>query len=302
MASNIILNKSHIQNLGNGNNILRYDIPKSVQFNEGDTVSLSNLNMYYSWFNISSKFNNNKFYYKWFNNEDGTPDVLTEIVIEDGWYSILTLNEAILLQMTKNGHYLESLDGKTYLYFIEIKSNQTFYATSVILSSVSQNYDFNDGNGLVDIKTQYKSPTGWKLPDSFQAPEFIFPSNNNFYKLLGFSAGATLSFDTSSDSTQRSETFLNTQTPAMLPNSSYIMTCNLVSNDLSIPSDVMYSFTIPNNTGFGDLIGIHPDQVKCKIKPGVYNHIEIRFYNAGDFTPLIIKDSDILVNLAIYKE
>jgi hypothetical protein len=286
MASNIILNKTHIQNLGNGNNVLRYDLPKSVEFGEEDTVSLSNLNIYYSWFNITSRFNNNRFFYKWYNDVDGTPDVLTEIVIDDGWYSTLTLNEAILQKMTKNGHYLESIDGKTFLYFMELKSNQTFYATSVILSSVSQQYDFHDGNGLVDIGTQYKTPTGWKLPATFKAPEFIFPSNNNFYKLLGFSAGATLSIYTSTDTTQRSETFLNTQTPAMLPNSSYIMTCNLVSNDLSIPNDVMYSFTIPNNTGFGDLIGIHPDAIKCKIKAGVYNYMEVRFYNAGDFSNL----------------
>ena len=46
MSISIIINRSHIINIGNGNNHLRYELPRSITFTEEDTVALSNLNIY----------------------------------------------------------------------------------------------------------------------------------------------------------------------------------------------------------------------------------------------------------------
>lgn len=300
MSQNIILNKSHIVNLGNGNNHLRYELPRSITFTEEDTVALSNLNIYFSWFNITAKNNNNFFQYKWFNNVNGDVDDIHDVTIPDGFYSLEILNEYILSVMAKRGHMLETIDGSNFIYFFELRSNSTYYSTSIKLSSLSDQYDFSDGNGLRAITDLVKTPSTWVLPvGEFKAPEIIIPSNNNFGDLLGFTG--TISMNTSSDLTNRSETFLNTSVPNMMPSSSYLLTCNLVSNEMSIPDNVFYSFTIPNNVGFGDIISPHTDLVHSKIKTGVYNHIELRIYDQN-FIPLQIRDPDMLLNLAIFKK
>lgn len=301
MSQNVILNKSHIINLGNGNNHLRYELPRSITFGEEDNVALSNLNIYFSWFNISAKNNNNFFQYKWFNNVNGDVDDIHDVSIPEGYYSIATLNEYILSVMASRGHMLETIDGNNFIYFFELRTNSTYYSTSIKLSSLSDQYDFNDGLGLRPITDVVKTPSTWVLPTTFQAPEIIIPSNNNFGDLLGFAKGTTISMDTSTDTTNRSETFLNTTVPNMMPSSSYILTCNLVSNEMSIPDNVFYSFTIPNNVGFGDIISPNLDLIHSKIKVGVYNHIEVRIYDQN-FVPLQVRDPEMLLNLAIYKK
>jgi hypothetical protein len=300
MSQNIILNRGNITNQNNGNNRLRYDLPRTVIFEENDTVSLSNLHVYFSWFNITAVNNNNFFQYKFFNNIDGVADEIFDITIPDGYYSIDTLNEYILSIMTSRGQYLETIDGSNFIYLFELRTNSTYYASSVKISSLSDQYDFSDGLGLRNITDVVKTPTGWVLPATFQAPSIIIPSNNKFGDLLGFASG-TIEMDTSVDVSNRSETFLNTQTPAMMPSSSYIVTCNLVQNLMSIPDSVLYSFTIPNNVGFGDMISPVSDLVHSKIKPGVYNHIEISIFDQN-FNPLIIKDADMLITLSINKK
>lgn len=299
MSQNVIFNKSHIVN--NENNHLRYDLPKTMQFGEEDTVALSNLHIYFSWFNITAKNNNNFFQYKWFNNTDGEPDEIFDVIIDDGYYTIATLNEYVLSKMASRGHMLETLDGKNFIYLFELRTNATYYSTSIKLSSLSDQYDFGDSQGLRPITDICKNP-GWVLPvNTFKSPSILIPLNNNFGDLLGYKKGSTISMDTSSDTTNRSEIFLNTIVPQMMPSSSYILTCNLVSNDLSIPNNVFYSFTIPNNVGIGDIISPNIDVNHCKIKPGSYNHIEIRIYDQN-FVPLQILDSEMLINLAIFKK
>jgi len=298
MSANIILNKNHIVNKNQGNNRLVYNFPRDVEFNKGDTLALSNLNIYLSWFNISAKYNNNKFQYKFFNNTDGTPDELFDITIPDGFYSIATLNEYILSILTQRGHYLETLDSKNYIFFTELTQNSTYYSSSFRLSSVSEQYDF--GEGLVDVTTVCKVPTGWVLPTTFQAPEIIIPSNNKFGELIGFNA-QTLSVDTSSDTVNKTYSKLSDFAPNMMPSSSYIITCNMIDNEYGNPNNILTSFTVPSGVGFGDLINPHNDIVYSSIKPGQYRHIELQIYDQ-EFRPLEIKDPNMLITLSILKK
>ena len=304
MSQNIIFNRNHITNPTSGNNKLRYDLPRTVTFGEEDTVSLSNLHIYFSWFNISAANNNNFFQYKWFNNVDGLADEIFDINILDGYYSIDTLNEYVLSILTSRFHYLETIDGSNFIFLFEIRTNSTYYASSVKISSLSDQYDFGDGQGKRAITDVVKtpSPTNWVFPSTFEAPSIIIPSNNKFGELLGFAPGRTIEMDTSANSTNRSETFLNTKVPAMMPSSSYIITCNLVQNLMSIPSDVFYSFTVPNNVGFGEMISPVNDNVYSRIKPaGTFNHIELSIFDQN-FKPLIVQDADMLIVLSIIKK
>lgn len=296
MSNNIIFNKTNITN--SNNNRLTYKFPRDVVFEKGSTVSITHLNLFYSFFNISAKYNNNKLFYKWFDNL-GNLTVLVEVVIKDGYYTVGTLNEYLQREMVHRGHYLETIENSNYIYFIEILANSTYYAIEIRLSSLSTMMDF--GSGLAPITDYAKLPDAniWKIPDTFQTPEFIIPSNNNFGKLIGHNVG-TLSEDLTGVTINRQYSYLNNYSATMDPSSSFIVTCNLVDNDLSVPNDVLYSFTIPGNVEFGDLISPQTEVIYAKIKEGTYKEVNLVIYDQ-DFNEMSILDPNMLIVMSVIK-
>jgi len=292
MSENIVLNSNNIVN--SGNNVLEYHFPgSSVEFNENSKIAVSGLNLYYSWYNISEKNNNNKFQYKWFNNTDGEVTDLFDIEITDGYYSVDTLSEYIYKTMVDRGHYLQTLDGKSNMYFIEILANSTYYGIEIRLSSVSQSTMLGTSL-LTDVM---KTPTTWKIPLLEKSPEFIIPSNNKFGGLLGF-APQTVSFIPSDTLTSYSK--LNDFNPNLEPSSSFYVTCNLVSNELGIPNNILYSFALPQ-VQFGGQIASQSELIYSKIKPGTYSKLRLEIYDQR-FERLQIRDPNMLISISILKE
>ena len=296
MSSNIVLNKNNIVN--QTNNKLVYEFPSDVTFGEHDTVAVSHLNIYFSWFNITAKNNNNFFQYKWFD-MNGDLTVIVDVTIKDGFYSINDLYEYIQSVMVSNGHYLETLDGSSYIYFVEFITNATYYSTEVRLSSVSANMNF--GAGVAPYTDYCKAPTTWTVPNTYMCPEVIIPTTNRFGEMLGFHSKTLTKDLTAQPSSNDKYSFLNDFSPNMLFASSYIITCTLVDNDFGKPNNVLYSFTIPPNVGFGDLITTASDLIWSKIKPGRYRQFTIQIYDQ-DFNPLEILDGNILMVLSIMKK
>jgi hypothetical protein len=266
MSDNIILNSSNITNAGN--NKLKYNFPRDVKFGKNDSLAISHLNIYYSWFNISKKYNNDFFQYSWWGT-DGTISVTMDVTIPSGYYTINTLYEYFQSVMVKNGHYLETTTGEiNYVYFIELVTNASHYGIEFRVSSFGEWMDFGDANGLSPYTDLWTSPNPaiWALPACskeapiFLTPQIIIPSNSNFGKLIGFSP-QTISKDTTGLVVNERYSFLNDVVPNMNPSSSFIVTSNLISNGLSNPDNVLHSFTIPNNVGFGDLITLNGDVI-----------------------------------------
>lgn len=296
MSSNIILNKNNIVN--KGNNKLVYNFPSDVVFNEGDTVAISHLNIYFSWFNITEKNNNNFFQYKWWDMY-GNLTVVVDVTIPDGFYSINDLYEYIQSVMVKHGHYLETNDGASYIYFIEFITNATYYSSEIRLSSLSTTMNF--GGGDSDYTDYCKHPTTWTVPSDYETPEVIIPSTNRFGEMLGYNPQTIRQDLTTQPSTNDKYSFLNDFSPNMLFASSYIITCSLVDNDLGIPNNVLYSFTIPPNVGFGDLISTATDLIWTKVKPGRYQQVILQVYDQN-FVPLDILDPNVLFVLSITRK
>jgi hypothetical protein len=294
MASTIILNKSNITNLDRGNNRLEYSFPRSVEFNEGDEVALSNLNIYYSWFNISEANNNNFFQYTWFNNTNGDVTDIHDVIIDDGYYSVNTLYEYFQKVMVSNGHYLEMKNGSNYLYFIEILTNSTYYSVELKLSSVSTTYDFG-GSEPEPITDYVKNPTTWAIPSTFKSPSIIIPSNNKFGELLGFMSG-TVQIPPEYDIQYQYST-LNNIVPNMEVSSSFYVTCSLVDNEFSTPNNVLFSFSLGTQP-FGTMLSPITELIYSKIKPGIYNKIVIEIYDQ-DFNKLNVIDPNMLISLSI---
>ena len=293
MSSSIILNKHNIIN--KDNNELVYKFPKSITFGKNDSISLTHLNVYFSWFNISAKNKNNFFQYKWWN-ELGEL-VPYDVNIPSGYYSLSDLNEFLISVMVKNLHYIVFND--SFGYFIELLSNSVYYSIEIRLSSIGR-YMTKDGI-VYDITTsdQMFIPGNWIVPESsFECPEIIFPNNNLFYQLLGFQKGSSLIQNTIGDTFNKQYSFLNSEIPNMEPNSSFIITCNLIKNDLGSPQNILTSFTIPSGVGFGDLISPIDNVIYSIIREGIYDFISLKIYDQN-FEPLIILDSNMLLILSI---
>ena len=283
MSIQIILNKKNVVS----KNKFIYNFPKEFKFNNNDQVALKQISMYFSWFNISKAYNNNKIYYKWWD-MNGDLTVLRECVIQDGYYSVNDLNEYLMTFMIQKGDYLETADLLNYIFFFEIKTNSVYYAVEIKLSSVSETFSI-----------AHATPTTWKKPTLYETIEVIFPENNNFKDLLGFNT-STISQDlTIQPATDQKYSFLSTKSPNMEPSSSFLITSNLIFNEHSVPNNIISSFTLPNNIGFGEMVDIRGnDIVYSEVREGIYNSITLEILDQ-EYRPLQIRDDNILIVLSI---
>jgi hypothetical protein len=288
MSRNIIFNKTNVVN----KNTFRYTLPNMVEFVDGDVLTMAQSKVPFSWFNITKAYNNNFFQYKWWNMNGDLENY--DVTINDGYYSIETLNKFIELKMVEREHYLRVSESGSFQYFINIKINSTYYATGIRLHSLGPTMNF--GSGFVNYDTYYDAPVNWRLPASgFETPSIIIPSNNTFGDLIGFSSG-TISGDTSNAISNGEYAFVSNKSPNMMPSSSAIVTCNLVDNIYSDPNDVLYSFFPTVN--YGSDIVQNANLVWSKIKPGKYKYVELKMYDQ-EFRPLQLRDDAVTIILAI---
>lgn len=294
--SNIILNQTNIVN--SNNNKLSYKFPRNVTFQEGAEISLTSMNLYYSWFNISSANNNNFFQYLWWDIY-GILNVVVDVIIPDGYYSVADLNEFLISEMVRNGHYLTPVESpNNNVYFIEFLTNSTYYSVELRLSSMSYNETMEIGSFTPDTgMNMFLAPTGWTMPsDDFECPKLIIPTNNNFGKIIGFNSG-TIEPATIDQTINKSYTILSQITPQLEPQSTGIIKCNLVKNNMSSPNDVLTSFSA-SGVGFGDMVKNILNTSYSKIAPGTYDSIDLEIVDQH-FLPINIIDFSMLFVLHI---
>ena len=294
--SNIIINKKHI-NSRSGNNKLRYEFPSTVEFKEGDQLATAHINLFYSWFNISLKHNNNFFQYKWWDAQ-GHLTLIVDVLIPDGYYSTESFYEWFRGFMANKGHVLETIEDGNYIFFIELLTNETYYANDFRLASLSQQMDF--GSGMALYSDYCKTVTDWIPPDTFEVPQIIIPSNNKFGELFGYNPQTIIPNAEISQVKNAFYSNLNDKSPEIVPSSTFILTCNLVDNSLSFDNNMLTAFTLPNGVGFGDSINIDNALLWSNITPGKYNYIDITIIDQN-YELLQIIDPNILIQLTIIK-
>ncbi|NBP15940.1 hypothetical protein EBU95_16375 [bacterium] len=257
----IILNSSNLDSGNSNNNVFKYTFPSGAVNFKDDQIAVTQVSLYYSWYNInSSLYNNNSFSYTWI---DGT---IVNVTLPNGSYAVSDINSYLQSVMVSNGHYLVDSTGN-YVYFLEFTTNTVYYAVQL---------------------NAYAVPTS----SSASASSYTKPSGN-FYKIVGFSAGTY-------PSTQQSSTysFKSDIVPQVSPVQSLIMNCSLLNNRYSVPSNLLFSFS-PASVSFGSLITIQPPQHNfVDIYDGQYNSFTIEFRDQNLDTMQII-DTNIVVLLSI---
>lgn len=295
----IVLNRKNVVE-NTSNTKYQYKFPKPVNM-QNKEIALASLNIYYSWPNIQTIYNNNVFTYKWWDYY-GNLTVVVNVIIPDGNYSISTLSAYIQSQMLLKGHYLIDTKTSNKIYFIELIENPTYYACEIIFTSVPAKSAFdatiythpNPPTTIVDSTgtTIYK---GWDLPSSKQYPQIIMSSSSNMKDFLGYIAGT---YPASTVSVSTTYDMLGSIAPQTYPVSAINIQSNFCKSDIAIPDNILYSFS-QGNSNYGDLILKEPQNlIWTKIIDGTYSKLELTFIDQ-DFNSIKILDNQVNIIILI---
>jgi hypothetical protein len=261
----------------------------------GKVVALANLSIFYSWYSITSLFNNDGFSYIW---PTAAGPVQFDVSIPDGFYTIPELQAYFEFVMFQNGTYLVSTPTPpatvgSPVFYMSFATNPTLYAiqfNSVPVPTAAQ----ATAMGLT-MPANY--PVGG-LPLTPSTPQLIV-NNANFGKVIGF-AGTPLTPVTYPAVVQATNYSIDsTFTPEVSPVNSVIMTIDIGNNPYNVGlSTVLYTFG-PVNTAFGSNIYIQPPQLLwTDVNSGSYKSLTVTFLDQ-DGNLLRILDPSAVITLVI---
>jgi hypothetical protein len=292
----IVLNASNVES-GGDNNSLIFNFPNSVILKD-KYIAVSQIVMYYAWFNITSAYNNNTFSYTW-----TVAGITTtySVVIPDGLYNIVDINAYLQWTMINNGTYLINSSGDNE-YYAELTVNPNRYAIQINTFLVP-----------TTLPTGWTTPTNWVgFPTTTQNPVITIPSTGFFYKIIGYTAGFTTNANvgnayvppTASSSNNYvakdslgTLSYLSNTNPDVQPNSSIYLAISNINNPYSQPSSIIYSIT-PNVAIGEQIIETPPNFMWNKMIDGTYNQIRVQLLGI-DKQPIQMKDPNMTIMLTI---
>lgn len=288
----IVINKKNL--VDNGfNNTYIYKFPSSINFNDS-YISVLGVFLYYSWFNITSDFNNNKLSYTW---TSGTTTTTYDIVIPDGLYQISEINTYLQYEMINNGTYWIDDTTGDYVYPFNIELNPTRYAvqlntylipdtqpTDTTLPSNFAGFPTTPQNSIITFPQYFNDIVGFDV-------DFASDKNlNNAYtppsgsKTISKTLSGTLSY-------------LSSKAPQLQPNPTINFQISGVQNNLSFNSSVVY--TMAAKGAFGSLIEDRPNNwIWNKLNSGTYDNFTLTI-SGTDLRPLKLQDPNITLTLVV---
>lgn len=293
----LVLNSNNIVQDGQ-NNKLVYNFPNSVLFKDS-YVAVSNISMYYSWFNITAAFGNNVFTYNW---TQGATTTTYTVIIPNGLYEISSLNQYLQFTMIANGTYLVSATGGLNVYFAEFVLNPSRYAVQINTYLVPTSFATYASPTPVNITT------GLPLVPPTQSfnPVITLPAEIN--EIFGFVAGFATNANTNngfvpptspyvSKNSAGTLSYISTLAPNVQPNSSVLLSCSAVDNPYAQPTSIIYSIT--PSVEVGAIINEKPPAFMWnRLINGTYNQLRLVILGTN-LAPLPINDPAMTIILVI---
>lgn len=290
MPRTLILNQNNIV-ASSGNSTFLYSFPTGgVKFKD-DYIAVQQISLYNSVFNISATNNNNYFSYEWV---DGT---IHKVDLPNSYLELDEINASLQAYMVGLGHFLISSSGD-YVYFLEIVLNPSRYADQINSFLMSSSIATTNGWTLPPGAT-------WVIPTNVICPMFIVP-NTNFQNIIGFTAGKypdaeiipTVPNKYQAPTFSTNQSFLSSTAPQIIPEPNYLCVCSLVSNNLAMPSQLVYSLT-PQGVSFGSLYVNQVSELSFnKIEDGQYPQFTFRFIDSLG-NAIVLQDPNTLILLVI---
>ena len=281
MSYTLLLNSSNV--VGSNNNTYQYNFISGSFHAKDCEMAVSSLAIPYSWFNITSAYNNNKISISF-------PYLATtttlSITLPDGFYSVSDINNYIALKCVDAGLYLINSTG-SYVYYFQVSTNATYYTNTVVLSLVPTALP----TGYSLPPTGFWSGSGNGLPTTAATPSFTLASSGSINTILGFKTGTYAS-------TTSSQSINGTITPVGSTVNALVIRCNLLTNNIAMPSDILDTVPI-TSTSFGSNLTYNPTFSKwINIRDGSYNSMTITFQDQ-DLNTLYANDPNLSMSLLI---
>ena len=294
----LILNSSNVVPDGQ-NNTLIYNFPNSIVLKE-KYIAVSQIIMYYSWFNITSIYQNNLYTYTW---TVGGVTTTYNVNIPNGVYDIKDINAYMQWVMINNGHYLINASGDN-VYYAEIIVNANRYAIQLNTFLVP--------TALPVGFTQPANFAGY--PTTTQNPVVSFPAN--FNSIVGYNPVANVYFSSNANVGNAyvapspnannyfvakdgagTLSYLSNTYPNVQPNSSIYLSISNINNPYSQPSSILYAIT-PSVAIGEQVIETPPNFMWNRMIDGTYNQLRVQFLGI-DKSPLPIGDPNMTIMLTI---
>lgn len=275
MSSLITLNSSNVSKTQN--NVYQLNFPSgSVVFDNAE-VAVSSIIIPYSWYNISSTYNNQSFTITM---PTGTTNGTLNITIPQGFYSTEQINSYIQSQLLANNYYLVNASSSN-VYYIEIVANLNLNVAQINCYAVP-----------TALPVGYTNPGGWTLPTVSRCPQITISASNNFGLLIGFNAGT---YPVTQQSTTQS--FTSQLVPQITPVTSLYVGCSLVNNQLSNPTNILANIGITSKFAT-QLIFTPSEYLFLPILNGTIPNLQVIFYDQN-YNNLPILDTNLTINLLI---
>ena len=280
MSYTLVLNSSNVVS-GTNNNTYQYKFILGSLKLKNYEMAISSFVLPYSWFNVTQLYNNRTINFLF---PTGATTTALNINLPEGFYTVSDIQNYIYLQCINAGLYLIDSSGN-YVIYVNIYSNPTYYANTIILSQVP-----------TVLPTGYSYATSGTysvaggLPTVAGTPSCSFGATGSLATLLGFNAGQTLASAVSSFSTNSPNTPIGSNVNGV------IVRCSMINNPVIVPSDVLDAVSISGAT-FGANINYNPSFQKfVDVSDGNYNQMTITLVDQN-LSTLIARDPNILLTL-----
>jgi hypothetical protein len=268
-----VLNSKNV--IGANNNIFQYQFLNGFKIGDNAEISVSAAQIPYSWYNVSYFYQNTKFNLIF---PTGATTTTLNITIPDGFYTVPQIQSYIEQVCITNNYYLINSSGN-YVYYVNLSYNISAYKVQLICSLVP-----------ITLPSGWTNP-GWTLPTVTRCPRFVV-LDNFFGKLIGYNIGTYPTTTTANFSK------VSDYTPLGSNVNSIVLRCNLVSNPVTMPSDILDSFAI-SNASFGSNINYEPSFQKwVKLSPGIFQNLSITLQDE-QFNDIKILDPNSVITLII---
>ena len=275
MTLNLVLNNNNVVS-GSNNTRYKYTFNAPLEIKDEAEMTIANVTIPYSWFNITKANSNNQFTMSY--PIAGTGTYTFTQTIPDGFYSVVDLNAYIQSLFVAQGFYLIDREGN-YVYYFQILYNPTYYAVQIVSTSVP-----------TSLPTGYTAPSTWTGYPTAGTVAVSFNPNAGLGKILGFPSGLVSSYTTS-------YSVLSTLVPQGSVVNSLVIRSNIIDNDAGFPTDVLDTMAITSS--FGTNINYSPPSLKwVKCTAGTFQSFEIYFCDQN-YNQIIALDNNVCISILL---
>ena len=274
MILNLVLNSNNVVS-GSNNTRYRYKFNAPLEILDEAEMSITNVTIPYSIFNVTKINSNNQFTMSY---PIGTGTYTFTQTIPDGFYSVTNLNSYIQSLFVAQGFYL--IDGQgNYVYYFQLLYNPTYYAVQIVSTSIP-----------TSLPAGYTAPSTWTGYPTAGTLSVSFSPNGGLGKILGFPAGIV-------NSNATSYSVLSTLVPQGSIVNSLVIRSNIIDNDAGFPTDVIDTMPIMNS--FGTNLNYMPTTLKwIKCTAGTFQSFEI-FFCDQNLNAIYLLDNNVCISILL---